>query len=215
MLHRAFGLFTMRMKQKNTCWKRIERILAEQKMSTNALAKQIGLLHGENLYQIKRGNNRISIDVARRIHTHFPQYAVSWLLTGEEECVPSVHTETVQFAWLPYYESITENSSMHLSIPTFLSRGARMILRCGDLERCPGFMPRPVLLLRRVELSETSENNSYYILTDKLHGVFTVRSNDEAGAVRLESIWDTYTAEVPANDICGVWLVCNIFADMV
>lgn len=212
-----FGHLTMRMKQKNTCWKRIERILAEQKMSANALAKHIGLLHGENLYQIKRGNNRISIDVAERIHAHFPQYAMAWLLTGEEESMPPVHTETVQFAWLPYYESITGNSSMHLSIPTFLSRGARMILRCGDLERCPGFMPRPVLLLRRIEpndTNDTNENDAYYVLTDKFQGVFTVRANAGTASLRLESVWDTYTAEVHANDIRGLWLVCNIIADM-
>ncbi len=108
-----------------------------------------------------------------------------------------------------------EDSLGRLPIPMFLSKGARMILRCkNDSEHRSGFMPRPMLLLRRVELSEMNGYNSYYILTDKLHGVFTVRSNDEAGLLRLGSIWDSYTAEVPANEICGVWLVCNIFADM-
>ena len=198
----------------NSCWERIERILDEQKMSANKFAKHIGLLRGENLYQIKRGNNRISIDVARRIHALYPQYTVAWLLTGEEESISAGHMEILRLVWLPYYESVMEDSLGRLPIPMFLSKGARMVLRCGDLERCPGFMPRPMLLLRRVELSETDENNVYYILTDKLQGVFTVRSNDEAGSLRLESIWDSYTAEVPANEICGVWLVCNIFADM-
>lgn len=205
----------MKKKTKNSCWKRIERILDEQRMTTNAFAKHIGLLRGENLYQIKRGNNRISIDVARRIHTHSPQYAVSWLLTGEEDCTPVAHTETVQLTWLPYYESVTEDSSVRLPIPTFLSKGARMILRCEDDpgQRC-GFMPRPVLLLRRIEPSEVNENCSFYIMTDTIRGVFTVQANVGTGSLRLESIWDTYTAEVRTSAIRGVWLVCNIMADM-
>lgn len=205
----------MKKKTMNVYWERIERILNEQKMSANRFAKHIGLLHGENLYQIKRGNNRISIDVARRIHTHFSQYAVSWLLAGEEDNMPVAQTEIVQFRWLPYYESVMEDSSVRLPIPTFLSNGARMILRCEDdpEQRC-GFMPRPVLLLRRIEPSEMDETSSFYIMTDTIRGVFTVRTNAGTGSLRLESIWDTYTAEVRTSAIRGVWLVCNIMADM-
>lgn len=201
-------------KQTNAYWKRIERILDEQKMSANKFAKYIGLLHGENLYQIKRGNNRISLGVARRIHAHFPQYAISWLLTGEEGSMPALRVETVHLTWLPYYESIADTPSTLLPIPTFLSKGAQMILRCKDYrEQRMGFMPRPVLLLRRIELCEMDENTSYYIMTDKLQGVFTVRA-DAPGLLRLESVWDTYIAEIHANDIRGIWCVCNFIADM-
>ena len=128
----------------NVYWERIERILAEQGMSINGFAKYIGLPRGENLYQIKRGNNRISLGVARRIHAHFPQYAISWLLTGEEGSMPALRVETVHLTWLPYYESIEDTSSTLLPIPTFLSKGAQMILRCkDDREQRMGFMPRP------------------------------------------------------------------------
>ena len=40
---------------------------------------------GENLRQIRRGNNGISRDLALRIHTHFPQYGIGWLLTGIDD----------------------------------------------------------------------------------------------------------------------------------
>ena len=79
-----------------------------------------------------------------------------------------------------------------------------MILCCkDDREQRMGFMPRPVLLLRRIELCEMDENNSYYIVTDKLQGVFTVRTDARTGLLRLESVWDTYIAEIHANDIRG------------
>ena len=55
-------------KQNSEYWQRIEKVLKYADMSTNYFAKYIGLLRGENLYQIKRGNNKISLDVARKIH---------------------------------------------------------------------------------------------------------------------------------------------------
>lgn len=55
-------------------------------MSTNYFARHIGLARGENLYQIKRGNNGISLDVADRIVSKFPQVDKLWLLTGRGRC---------------------------------------------------------------------------------------------------------------------------------
>ncbi|MCC8018825.1 MAG: hypothetical protein LIO85_03515 [Rikenellaceae bacterium] len=46
-------------------------------------AQSIGLKRGENLYQIKRGNNGISRQLAERIVEYFPKISKSWLLTGE------------------------------------------------------------------------------------------------------------------------------------
>lgn len=40
---------------------------------------------GENLRQIRRGNNGISRDLALRIHEHFPQYGIGRILTGEND----------------------------------------------------------------------------------------------------------------------------------
>lgn len=66
-------------------WKRLEQIIDESGVSVNALAHHIGLPRGENLYQIRRGNNGISRDLALRIHEHFPQYGIGWILTGEND----------------------------------------------------------------------------------------------------------------------------------
>lgn len=40
---------------------------------------------GENLRQIRRGNNGISRDLALRIHEHFLQYGTGRILTGEND----------------------------------------------------------------------------------------------------------------------------------
>ena len=49
---------------KRDCWKRIEAVIKMSRMTTNAFARHIGLARGENLYQIKRGNNGVSLDLA-------------------------------------------------------------------------------------------------------------------------------------------------------
>lgn len=87
-------------KQNNDCWRRIETVLKDVNMSTNYLAKHIGLLRGENLYQIKRGNNKISIDVARRINQKFPEYSIPWLMFGIDDVdgIPGVMR-------VPYYNT--------------------------------------------------------------------------------------------------------------
>lgn len=64
-------------------WDRIVAIVEMTEMTTNRFAKYIGLPRGENLYQIKRGNNGISLDLAESICIKFPQINKLWLLTGE------------------------------------------------------------------------------------------------------------------------------------
>ncbi len=68
-------------------WERIDAVIKFAGMTTNGFAKHIGLPRGENLYQIKRGNNGVSLDVAARICQHFPSIDKLWLLTGEGQMI--------------------------------------------------------------------------------------------------------------------------------
>ena len=68
---------------KLTAWQRLETIVKMSGVSVNAFARSIGLARGENLYQIKKGNNGISRDLAKRIVDYYPQISFSWLMTGE------------------------------------------------------------------------------------------------------------------------------------
>lgn len=63
-------------------WQRIESVVKLSGLSINAFARYLGLPRGENLYQIKKGNNGISRDLAQRIIHKFPQISFSWLMTG-------------------------------------------------------------------------------------------------------------------------------------
>lgn len=66
-----------------TNWERIAAVVKMSEKSVNGFARHIGLARGENLYQIKRGNNGISRDLADRICLAFPSVSKLWLLTGE------------------------------------------------------------------------------------------------------------------------------------
>ena len=68
---------------KRECWERIAAVIKMAQMTTNGFARHIGLARGENLYQIKRGNNGVSLDVADRIIAKFPEVSKLWLLTGD------------------------------------------------------------------------------------------------------------------------------------
>ena len=72
-------------------WQRLQQIIDDSGLTINAFARHIGLSRGENLYQIKRGHNGISRDLALRIHTHFPQYGIGWTITGEKDTPPVLH----------------------------------------------------------------------------------------------------------------------------
>ena len=87
-------------------------------MSTNYFARYIGLPRGENLYQIKRGNNGISRDVANRIVAKFPQISKLWVLTGEGQMFASEESRGAQ---IPFYNIAVEQGMRMLDrlVPTW------------------------------------------------------------------------------------------------
>ncbi len=76
-------------------------------MTTNYFARYIGLPRGENLYQIKRGNNGISRDVADKIVSKFPQIDKLWVLTGEGQMFAAPE---LRGATIPYYNADVEQA---------------------------------------------------------------------------------------------------------
>lgn len=68
---------------KSTSWSRIQAVLRYSGMNANQLSNHIGLPRAENLYQIKKGNNGISIKLAEKIVKKFPNIRIAWLLSGD------------------------------------------------------------------------------------------------------------------------------------
>lgn len=111
-------------KETPTNWQRIEMVIQQSKMTANAFARHIGLPRGENLYQIKKGNNGISLDVATRICQHYPEIDKFWLLTGDGQMLrddapagPWSHTGTSNS------EAFRAWAAVHL-LPVFIEKGS-------------------------------------------------------------------------------------------
>ncbi|WP_418678905.1 hypothetical protein [Alistipes finegoldii] len=111
-------------KETPTNWQRIEMVIQQSKLTVNAFARHIGLPRGENLYQIKKGNNGISLDVATRICQHYPEIDKLWLLTGDGQMLrddapagPWSHTGTSNS------EAFRAWAAVHL-LPVFIEKGS-------------------------------------------------------------------------------------------
>ena len=111
-------------KETPTIWQRTEMVIQQSKMTANAFARHIGLPRGENLYQIKKGNNGISLDVATRICQHYPKIDKLWLLTGDGQMLrddapagPWSHTRTSNS------EAFRAWAAVHL-LPVFIEKGS-------------------------------------------------------------------------------------------
>ena len=111
------------MREKQSNWERMESVIKWANMSTNYFARYIGLPRGENLYQIKRGNNRISSDVVDKVIAKFPSISKSWLFIGEGDMFVVTQPKDRQ---IPLYnaniesdiESREDLSSLGLIVPT-------------------------------------------------------------------------------------------------
>lgn len=87
-------------------WQRIDSVIRWANMTINYFALYIGLPRGENLYQIKKGNNGISRNLADKIVTKFPEVSLAWLLTGEGQMFVDEKLCGVQ---IPFYQADVES----------------------------------------------------------------------------------------------------------
>ena len=67
-------------------WQRIDSVIRWANMTINYFALYIGLPRGENLYQIKKGNNSISRNLADKIVTKFPEVSPAAYRRGADVC---------------------------------------------------------------------------------------------------------------------------------
>ena len=177
------------MREKQNNWQRIEAVIKWANMSTNYFARHIGLARGENLYQIKRGNNGISLDVADRIVAKFPQVDKLWLLTGEGQMFSGTKVRGVQ---IPYYNIDVEQGIQQLE-----QLEAESNLVCPPVGECDFAMrysgramgetvpPGTVVLLKAVDRDAIIPGAEYVIVCRKIVTLRKVRTGDAEGKLRL------------------------------
>lgn len=176
-----------------TAGQRIEKLVTWTGLSTHAFAVSIGLKRSENLYQIKKGNNGISQNLAQMITEKYPQISKSWLLTGEGEMIVD---KALAARAIPYYTkdlvSLVENrfeASPEASLELPLYKNADFAAPYMSDSMDPEIPIGAIAICKKCSVEQLVPGASYLVATQKLTAVRYLRI-DEGENLKL----------VPAND---------------
>jgi len=175
-------------------WKRIEKVINWTGLSANAFAMSIGLKRAENLYQIKKGNNSISKELAELIAIKHCNVNKSWLLTGEGEMLlTDSHVFTDDpVKKIPFYNfnlesdfDLTErDSSSYLQIPPLSNCDLAAV--CVGESMLPDLKPGSIITLKKTRVDNILHGEMYYVVTEDFCTVKCIRKvNEDASKIRL------------------------------
>lgn len=170
-------------------WQRLEKAIRWTGLSVNSFALNIGLNRGENLYQIKRGNNGISKDLAELISAKYPEISKGWILTGEGEMfvcesgervnIPCYETDAVYLAGL---DRLPQPAYM-LSMPRF--KGASFAALSLNKAMTPDIPQGATVILQEVGTGQIIPGHAYLIASDRITAMRTVKKEPEGTKLRL------------------------------
>ncbi len=170
-------------------WQRIERVVKWAGLSVNSFALSIGLSRGENLYQIKRGNNGISRELAGMISSKYPQISRAWLLAGEGDMFTD---ETLRRTSIPFYDIDIEK---YVAAPEkFVSRGYISLPGIEDADFGAVYHGRAMgeaipagsmVLVRRTAPEGLIPGGDYVVVTEEFTMLRRVRRSLDTGELRL------------------------------
>ncbi len=168
-------------------WSRLEKVIEWSGLSINAFARSIGLRRAENLYQIKKGNNSISKDLAELIAIKYCNISKSWLLTGEGSMLlTSSQNENCNYEKkkIPYYNydfsQLEFNKERKLPIPEYYIE-VPVFSNCDFATICVGDSMTPeipsgaIIALKEIEMELLLPGEMYYIITDNYSTVKFIR----------------------------------------
>lgn len=170
-------------------WQRIERVVKWAGLSVNSFAMSIGLNRGENLYQIKRGNNGISRELAAMISAKYPQISRAWLIAGEGDMFTD---ESIRRTSIPFYDADIEKyvlsparftSKSYISLPTVDDADFGAIYSGKAMgEAVPA---GSMVLVRQTPPEALIPGGDYVVVADGMAVLRRVRYRTGSGVLRL------------------------------
>lgn len=212
------------MKQDNANWQRLFEVIQATGHNVNSFARHIGLPRGENLYQIQRGNNGISEDVARRIHKHFPQYSVAWIMFGEEN-VTIVTEQRDPVVRIPLYQDIwsdkfppQETPADYLVLSASVGHDAELAVPYSDDLLNP-FLHGATLLLKQHREQDTILFGNIYLIDLEGMRLFRIikRQEQNPDLLCLTTIQAAVFSDmvVSREQVTRLWRVVGAVCNMV
>jgi Peptidase S24-like len=207
-------------------WSRLHKVILWSGMTTNAFALSIGLKRSENLYQIKKGNNDISRDLADQITIIYCNISKSWLLTGEGSMfineTEEVQKEELPLNGIPFYGSIplasillNENEEKskplhYIIVPELES--CDLAITCVGNSMLPDISSGSILTLKEIDLKSLLSGEVYCIVTNNFSTVRIVRTLEDDTKVRLipKNIKDFDETVLNKQDILRIFLVKGV-----
>ena len=219
-----------------SCRERLQFVLDYSGIpSYNALARKLGLKRAENLYQILKGNNGISGDLAFRINRAFPDIGIGWLKSGcgsplppsppePDGCMGMGMSMRAERNEIPLYTDLrfltggNEDAGPDriLPFPECLCPEAELATLCRTDALAPRIMPGAYILLHEVESDDILYGGIYFISTVSYQLCRIVRQADAPDRLRLLSTHPEEYGElvIPRSDILTLYHVCGTFFRM-
>lgn len=208
-----------------TEWQRLEHIICWTGLSTNAFALGVGLKRSENLYQIKRGNNGISKELAELITSKYPTVNAAWLLTGYGDSFIDTGSTAAAIApqpTLPVYSldgaqltmsdhPITTAPLYYISVPAFAECDFAVTTHGEAMS--PDVPSGAVVALRAIQLERLIPGEIYMVVTRDFAALRYVRFNPSDSSQLLltptnRTAYDEMT--LPRKAVMRIYLVKGI-----
>lgn len=220
-----------------SCRERLQFVLDYSGIpSYNALAKRLGLKRAENLYQILKGNNGISSDLALRINRAFPDIGIGWLKSGCGSPLPvsfsdpdpdpglhscmglSMRTERNEIPLYTDLRFLAEKGGdaepdRILPFPECLCPEAELATLCRTDALAPRILPGAYILLHRVASDDILYGGIYFVSTRSYQLCRIVRQDEATDRLRLLSTNPEEYGELVISraDILSLFHVCGTF----
>lgn len=174
-------------------WHRLERVIKWTGLSVNSFALNIGLKRSENLYQIKRGNNGISRDLANLITTKYPTVSKGWLLTGERDMFIESQPATVpEGGGVPYYgmdvlsaveSDLRSEPRFRINVPLFNDCDLAA-LNIGTAMQ-PEIPAGSIVILKKWTVPAIIPGEAYLVVTQYFRGIRIIRFGEDPTDIQL------------------------------
>lgn len=172
-------------------WHRLERVIKWAGLSVNSFALNIGLKRSENLYQIKKGNNGISRDLATLITTKYPMISKGWLLSGEGEMLIEQQLSASEQG-VPYYGMDVLAAVEQTELPEPQSRiNVPMFNDCDIAALNIGTAMHPeisagsIVVLKKWSTGAIVPGESYLVITAYFKGIRIIRFGNDPSTLQL------------------------------
>lgn len=201
-------------------WHRLERVVKWTGLSVNSFALNIGLKRSENLYQIKKGNNGISRDLADLISEKYPSISKGWLLSGEGDMFIEPKKEHCAATGTPYYgidivlavegDNPPGEPQYHINIPPLHDCDLAGIALSSAMQ--PEIPAGSTVMLKKWSLESIIPGESYMVVTPKFKGIRVIRltDNDEHLLLLPRNTNEYDPITVAKNKIIKLYLVHGI-----